>query len=135
MKSIKEIEIKSVANHLRIIIKNKFATFEPSALVVPFVFLVYCLLFISNASVTRDDIVWTELSRKIADLDYQSFFGEVVSTGFLRHSILTPILNLPVNIYHLSYYSIVLYVILFQAFALFVIIYYSNKDNSNKRIN
>jgi len=136
MKSIKEIEIKSAVNNLRIIIKSKFAKFELSSLVVPFVFLVYCLFFISNASVTRDDIFWTELSRKIADLNYQSFFGEVVSTGFLRHSILTPILNLPVNIYHLSYFPVVLYVILFQAFALFVITYYSNKDsNKSESIN
>lgn len=96
---------------------------------VPLVFLVYCLIFVSNAPIHRDDVIWTKVSREVALLEYSSPFGEIASTGYLRHSILTPIINIPINIFKSDYKSIVLYMIFVQALSIYLILFFSNKSS------
>lgn len=95
---------------------------------VPLVFLIYCLSFLSNAPIHRDDVIWTKVSREVAKLEYSSPFGEIASTGHLRHSILTPIINIPINIFKSDYKSIVLYMVFVQMFSIYLILYFSNKN-------
>lgn len=103
-------------------------------LIVPLGFIIFSAIFISNAPIHRDDIIWTELSRKVAQLNYDSVYGEIVSTGHLKHSILSPIINMPVNIVESNYIDIVKYVLIVQTVALIFIIFYSinnSKDESH----